>query len=300
MWLQIRSGTPQEITHFSAHIRQAKGSEFKMATKGNKENKGTSTSEYRAVQHHFGPLVKHLQHQLVEMANEFFSKKLISKSEHGDAVSSRQQPQHTASTILSSIMTKIEDDQKWYYVLIDVLKNSDLREIGNEIDSSKAVGEVQDYYSDILQPSEVATEASLLEENHITLLVVPELVDPRRTEKKSKEKAMKETTKMVSQLSEEVSKKDTVTENLIDDQIEKNEEIKRLRSEKQDMEIRIGELRAANAAKVEEVKEVKAEYQAKIAILTRKLVKSEEEMTKAILILEALKIELKDVNMKEQ
>ena len=110
-----------------------------------------STDFKYTTQSYFGPLVKHLQHQLVEMANEFFSKKLISKSEHGDAVSSRQQPQHTASTIMSSIMTTIEGNTEWYYVLIDVLKNSDLKKLGDDIESSRALPEEdQDHYVPML------------------------------------------------------------------------------------------------------------------------------------------------------
>ena len=148
-----------EIPPIDYFPTQAKRSEYKMATKDNKETKGINTSEYMAVHDNYQPLVNRLQHVLVDMAGAFYSKKLISNSEHGDAVSSKQPHQQIASTIMSSIMTKIQYNTEWYYVLMDVLNNSSMKDIGKDIANSKALDD-QDKYSPLLS-NESKTATSL-------------------------------------------------------------------------------------------------------------------------------------------
>ena len=383
-----------------------------MATKDNKETKGINTSEYRAVQHNYSPLVNRLQYDLVDMADAFYTKELISKSEHRDAVSSKHPCQQTASTIMSSIMTKIQYNTEWYYVLMDVLNNSSMKDIGKDIANSKALD--QDKYSPLLSnesktatslppqstlhnPGPGSTPANKLEPscegdsaysesqtdsqygddipndaNHsISTLTSahPMPNDPSflkvstkcaeesnylkdrtkhdletglssdhsgdhteykhemadlnmekeklqaeikclETKFKEERKANRQKTQMLSKLQEEVSKNDNIIENFKCDQIKKDEEIRRLRSEKEAMDTKIRELNAKHAEKVEKIK---AEYQAKIDSLTRQLVKAEEEKTKAekektkaeeekkkaLQNIEAMQKELDDVKKKE-
>ncbi len=112
---------------------------------------GPNSSEYKAVRDHYGPLINKLQHVLVQMANEFFSKELISYHEKGDAVSSRQPPYNTATAIMGSIMTKIEHNTDWYYTFIEVLQISDLKEVGEDIESHRTQSVQEDSYTPLIR-----------------------------------------------------------------------------------------------------------------------------------------------------
>ena len=51
-----------------------------------------NSEEYKVVKKHFGPIVNRIQHVLPVLANELFSRDLISDVEHGDAICHEQQP----------------------------------------------------------------------------------------------------------------------------------------------------------------------------------------------------------------
>ena len=108
-------------------------------------NYGKNSSEYKIVRILFGLIVKRSQYVLSVLANELFSKDLISVYEHGKATNNNQPAFDRASVLISSILTKIENDSSYYSTFVEALRESDLRVVADDLES--ALSEEKSSYS---------------------------------------------------------------------------------------------------------------------------------------------------------
>ncbi len=99
-------------------------------------DRGLHTCEYKAVRKNYATLIKNLWQELAVMVDQFFSSELISIHQKSE-LSSGQLTYASASKIMDGIMTKIEGHIKWYYVFLGVLRNSALKQIGEDIEEHR-------------------------------------------------------------------------------------------------------------------------------------------------------------------
>ena len=107
-----------------------------MASNSRKNSK--DSPEYKAVKIQFGSIVKRSQFVLSVLANELFSKDLISDFEHGKAMNNNQPAFDRASELIKSILTKIENDSSYYGTFVEALRESDLRDAADDLESTKS------------------------------------------------------------------------------------------------------------------------------------------------------------------
>ena len=69
------------------------------------------------------------------LAIELFSKNLISDFEHGKATNNNQPAFDRASELIKSILTKIENDSSCYSTFVKALRESDLKDVANNLES---------------------------------------------------------------------------------------------------------------------------------------------------------------------
>ena len=114
-------------------------------------------------------------------------------------------------------------------------------------------------------------------------------------------KSMRDQTIMLSQFQEDVDKKENIIKHFKKDREIKNEEIKKLRSEKAELEARIKELSAYfEAEQMKKAEELKNQYQETVNTLTQELEKAEKEKTKALADLQAMREELERIKQREK
>ena len=140
--------------------------------------KGAQTCHYRAVRKHYSDLVVQLEFNLTEIASKFFCKSLISLSELQEVTASRASYEN-ATKLVTNILTKIESDIKFCYILIDVLENSGLRDIADQIERSREQmmdGDLSFREEEFLEVREEATSENGNEANAARLSVVDEYI----------------------------------------------------------------------------------------------------------------------------
>ena len=103
---------------------------------GSNQKAGKITGEYIAVQHYHGPLVKGLVETLSQLAEQFFRKGLLNCVEFENGKKTNQPEYQRALEVVTCILSKIEEDVQWYHVLIDILKDSSLKQIGSDIENA--------------------------------------------------------------------------------------------------------------------------------------------------------------------
>ena len=104
----------------------------------NSRKYGKDSSEYRVVKNRFSSIVSRSQYVLSVLANELFSKDLISDFEHGKAMSNNQPAFDRASEVIKSILTRIENDISCYSTFVKALRQSDLRDVADDLESAKS------------------------------------------------------------------------------------------------------------------------------------------------------------------
>ena len=95
-----------------------------------------NSEEYEVVKKHIGSIVSRIQPNLPVLANELFSKDLVSKIEHSNAMNSNQPVYDRASAMIMSILTKIENDISCYSKFVSALMESDLGNVATTLESS--------------------------------------------------------------------------------------------------------------------------------------------------------------------
>ena len=95
-----------------------------------------NSEEYEVVKKHIGSIVSRIQPNLPVLANELFSKDLVSKMEHSNAINSNQPVYDRASAMIMSILTKIENDISCYSKFVSALMDSDLGNVATTLESS--------------------------------------------------------------------------------------------------------------------------------------------------------------------
>ena len=104
-----------------------------MACNSQKRN---SSEEYKVVKKLFSSIISRIEHDLPRLANELFSRDLISKFEHGNAMNNNQNAYCRASDMIMSILTKIENDISFYSNFVSALRDSNLGGIAADLESS--------------------------------------------------------------------------------------------------------------------------------------------------------------------
>ena len=102
--------------------------------------KGNNSEEYKVVKKLFSSIISRIEHDLPRLANELFSRDLISKFEHGNAMNKNQNKNQNAycraSDMIMSILTKIENDISFYSNFVSALRDSNLGGIAADLESS--------------------------------------------------------------------------------------------------------------------------------------------------------------------
>ena len=103
---------------------------------GRSKHEGKASLEYKVVKSRLTRLVKQTLHSLDELTNGLFSKGLISKLEHSDAMNANQPTYHRATNMMSSVLTKIEKSSLCYHTFIEALREAEFADIAKELESS--------------------------------------------------------------------------------------------------------------------------------------------------------------------
>ena len=96
----------------------------------------SNSEEYEVVKKRFGSIVSRTQPVLPVLANELFSRDLVSNIEHSNAMNSNQPVYLRASVMIMSILTKIKNDISWYSKFVSALMDSDLGSVATDLESS--------------------------------------------------------------------------------------------------------------------------------------------------------------------
>ena len=100
---------------------------------------GKASAHYLAVKEHKARLVKLMQHCLVAIANEFHSNDLIGDYELGKVTSTStgKDNYEKAVDVMRSVLDKIQYNFRLYTVLLDILKGSELKDVGTDIETTR-------------------------------------------------------------------------------------------------------------------------------------------------------------------
>ena len=98
--------------------------------------KGKNSEEYKVFKKLFKSIISRIEHVLPMLANELFSRDFISEFEYSNAMNNNQSAYYRASVVIKSILTKIENDISFYSKFVSALKDSDLRGVAADLESS--------------------------------------------------------------------------------------------------------------------------------------------------------------------
>ena len=98
--------------------------------------KGKNSEEYKVFKKLFKSIISRIQHDLPMLANELFSRELISEFEYSNAMNNNQPAYYRASVMIKSILTKIENDISFYSNFVLALRESDLGGVAADLESS--------------------------------------------------------------------------------------------------------------------------------------------------------------------
>ena len=110
---------------------------FDKMSVGGPKRTGKNTVEYLVVKEHLKALVRHVQHNLLEVAVEFFSCSLVPGTEVQNANNHSVEPFSRATSLMMVVLSCIEHDPTKFGTLTSAMQNIGLGELASSLTISK-------------------------------------------------------------------------------------------------------------------------------------------------------------------